>query len=162
MVRGFAAGCISHRWTKRWLTTAPLCPVATPQSIKEEKGSDAAVAALARALDGPTLLVKGKADRISNGDEVEEMLFVEEAGGLKRCGGQGDVLSGCLATFLAWTTASRTLGHGTNVAEDRLPLLAAYGASTITRRCSHKAFKRTGRAMLAHDMIAEIGDAYTQ
>lgn len=131
-------------------------------SVKEDKGSDAAVVALAKALDGPTLLVKGKADRISNGSK-DGILFSDEAGGLKRCGGQGDVLSGCLGTFLAWVSASQAIGHlGKDVPEERLPLLAAYGASVVTRRCSHQAFKRTGRAMLAHDMIDEVGASYAQ
>lgn len=129
------------------------------QSIKEERGSDAAVHALAKALDGPTLLVKGKTDRITNGNG--EMLYVDEPGGLKRCGGQGDVLSGTLGTFLAWLQITQEENKG-NVAEDRRPLLAAYGAGTVTRFCSRSAFKRTGRAMLAHDLLEEIGKAYTK
>jgi ATP-dependent NAD(P)H-hydrate dehydratase len=126
-------------------------------SIKEAKGSDEAVKALARALDGPTLLVKGPTDRITDG---KTMYTVDEPGGLKRCGGQGDVLSGCTSTFLAWAQSVKELGK-LNVEEAKIPLLAAYGASTVTRRCSREAFKRQGRAMLAHDLIEEIGKSYT-
>jgi ATP-dependent NAD(P)H-hydrate dehydratase len=126
-------------------------------SIKEEKGSDAAVKALAKALNGPTLLVKGQTDRITDG---ETLLVVDEPGGLKRCGGQGDVLSGCTSTFLAWAQSTTELGK-VKIDEGKIPMLAAYGASTITRRCSREAFKRQGRAMLAHDLIEEVGKAYT-
>lgn len=130
-----------------------------PQSIKEEKGSDAAVSAVAKALDGPTLLVKGKADRISNGKD--DILSVDEPGGLKRCGGQGDILSGTLATFLAWTQVTQEEKDG-GISMSRRPLLAAYGAATVTRFCSREAFKRAGRAMLAHDLLEEIGKSYSQ
>jgi ATP-dependent NAD(P)H-hydrate dehydratase len=125
--------------------------------ITEEKGSDEAVKALAKALDGPTLLVKGQTDRITDG---ESMLVVDEPGGLKRCGGQGDVLSGATSTFLAWAQSTKELGN-LKMDESKIPMLSAYGASTITRRCSREAFKRQGRAMLAHDLIEEIGKAYT-
>ena len=126
-------------------------------SIKEPAGSDEAVKALALALDGPTLLVKGQTDRITDG---KTMLVVDEPGGLKRCGGQGDVLSGATSTFLAWAQSTKELGN-LAIDEDRVPLLAAYGASMVTRRCSREAFKKQGRAMLAHDLIEEIGRAYT-
>lgn len=116
--------------------------------------------ALAAAFQGPTLLVKGAKDRIANASG--DILYIDEEGGFKRCGGQGDVLSGCLATFLAWASASQLLGHAKDIPETRLPLLAAYGAGVITRRSSHQAFKSAGRAMLAHDMLEQIGGAYTQ
>lgn len=89
------------------------------------------------------------------------MLYVEERGGLKRCGGQGDVLSGSLATFLAWTQVTQEEKNG-SISEARRPLLAAYGASSVTRFSSREAFKRAGRAMLAHDLLEEVGKAYTQ
>ncbi len=44
---------------------------------------------------------------------------------------------------------------------DDLPLLAAVGASNVTRTASRAAFKRHGRGMLTSDMIGEIGLAYT-
>jgi ATP-dependent NAD(P)H-hydrate dehydratase len=127
-------------------------------SIKEEAGSDAAVVALAKALDGPTLMVKGKEDRITNGRD--EMLRSDEPGGLKRAGGQGDVLSGTCATFLAWTQVTQEEGEG-QIAQDLRPMLAAFGASTITRFCSREAFKQQGRALVAHDLIDHVGKAYS-
>jgi ATP-dependent NAD(P)H-hydrate dehydratase len=54
---------------------------------------------LSEALKGVIILQKGQVDIISNGQEV---LKGEEKGGLKRCGGQGDILSGFCGTMMAW------------------------------------------------------------
>lgn len=45
------------------------------------------------------ILQKGAQDIISNGYRTE---VNDTEGGLKRCGGQGDILSGTVGTFLAW------------------------------------------------------------
>ncbi|KAH0582999.1 hypothetical protein H2248_010890 [Termitomyces sp. 'cryptogamus'] len=77
---------------------------------------------VSRALGGVTVLQKGAKDliaidttgeaanlkdsKLEGADEekekTEEAVEVDVEGGLKRCGGQGDVLSGCVGTFLAW------------------------------------------------------------
>lgn len=77
---------------------------------------------VSRELGGVTVLEKGKQDIISidttddaadlkesrlegvdvEKEKTEETVEVDVEGGLKRCGGQGDVLSGCVGTFLAW------------------------------------------------------------
>lgn len=54
---------------------------------------------LAKAFGGVTIIQKGAKDYISNG---EHTLVSDLEGGLKRSGGQGDTLTGSLATFLAW------------------------------------------------------------
>lgn len=59
-------------------------------------------ATLAKALGGVTIIQKGPRDYISNGSYT---LVCDVEGGLKRSGGQGDTLTGSLATFLAWRTA---------------------------------------------------------
>jgi ATP-dependent NAD(P)H-hydrate dehydratase len=56
-------------------------------------------ARLSESLGGVTILQKGSTDIISNDHATEE---VDEPGGLKRVGGQGDILSGLVAAFLAW------------------------------------------------------------
>lgn len=45
------------------------------------------------------MLEKGAIDTISNGRKTHT---VDTSGSLKRCGGQGDVLSGAAGTLLAW------------------------------------------------------------
>ena len=74
---------------------------------------------VSRALGGVTILQKGPQDiictntggasaeeaRISKVDpfeSTEEQVVVDTPGGLKRCGGQGDILSGTVGTALAW------------------------------------------------------------
>ena len=70
---------------------------------------------VSRRLGGVVVLQKGatdviacdtrgeEADGIQEGEEdVVEVVEVDVPGGLKRCGGQGDVLSGCVGTMLAW------------------------------------------------------------
>jgi ATP-dependent NAD(P)H-hydrate dehydratase len=49
-----------------------------------------------------TILQKGPSDIISNGERNE---VIDVQGGLKRVGGQGDILSGAVGTFLAWGKA---------------------------------------------------------
>lgn len=61
-----------------------------PESLAKE---------LAQALGGVTILQKNSVDRITNGNEV---LVNSVEGSVRRCGGQGDVLSGTIGTFLAW------------------------------------------------------------
>ena len=83
---------------------------------------DQRAALVSKSLGGVTVLQKGAKDIISSdttGDEadlkesrmegadvgaemIQETVEVDVEGGLKRSGGQGDVLSGCVGTFMAW------------------------------------------------------------
>lgn len=67
----------------------------------EEEGGELC-AKVAKTLGGVTVLRKGREDWISNG-VVTVRCSVQ--GGRKRSGGQGDTLTGCLGTFLAWRRA---------------------------------------------------------
>ena len=94
-----------------------------------------------------------------------ETLVCDVQGGLKRCGGQGDLLGGTLGTFLAWAKRfeeRRAAGESVpqDIPTENLPQLAAYGASTLTRTASHRGFTRLGRSMLADDLLCELGPAY--
>ena len=132
---------------------------------------DVAVDRLAEALSGPTVLAKGQHDRIASPSGA---LSCDAPGGLKRCGGQGDILSGSLGTMLAWAQRyeERLAADGQVIGLDgavhapvpteRLPLVAAYGASLIARTVSRLGFARHGRSMLADDLLCEIGRAYEE
>lgn len=88
---------------------------------------------LARALGGVTVVQKGPKDFVSNG---ETTLVSDLEGGKKRSGGQGDTLTGSIATFLAWRKAYLDkLWHvgGQTLDEYELIRLAAFGGSAITR-----------------------------
>jgi ATP-dependent NAD(P)H-hydrate dehydratase len=87
---------------------------------------------LAKAFGGVTVVRKGKDDYISNGEKT----FISDVeGGLKRSGGQGDTLTGSLATFLGWRKAyqDKLWDHEGDLDEVELLALAAFGGSVITR-----------------------------
>jgi ATP-dependent NAD(P)H-hydrate dehydratase len=123
------------------------------------------VEALARVLGGVTIIQKGKEDYISNG---ETTLTVDLAGGRKRSGGQGDTLTGAIATFLAWRKAYLDRlweppggGEGEErLGEHELVGLAAFGASAITKECSRLAFVKRGRSLQASDLTDEVHTAF--
>lgn len=66
-----------------------------PDEVKEED----IASKVSESLGGVTVLEKGGVDRITNGSKT---LTVDASGSLKRCGGQGDILSGAAGTLLAW------------------------------------------------------------
>jgi len=113
---------------------------------------------LAKAL-GVTIIQKGKVDYISNGDEV---VISEGQGGLKRSGGQGDTLTGSLATLLAWRSAylEKLWDHEGDMSKEELMNVAAFGGSAITRECSRRAFAKYGRSLQAGDLTGEVFPAF--
>lgn len=90
--------------------------------VDPDTPKDLRASLISRKLGGVTVLQKGPKDIISTdstGDEADlaasqmsganaefekakETAEVDVEGGLKRCGGQGDVLSGVVGTFMAW------------------------------------------------------------
>ncbi|EFQ31304.1 carbohydrate kinase [Colletotrichum graminicola M1.001] len=126
----------------------------------EEAKETAKVEALAKALEGVTVVQKGGKDFISNGKDT---LVVDLEGGLKRSGGQGDTLTGSIATFLGWRNAYLEGLWDTGddkMAEDELVRLAAFGGSAITRECSRRAFLRKGRSLQASDLTDEVHGSF--
>lgn len=66
---------------------------------------------ISKRLGGVTVLEKGGQDVIawdttesssSSDAKSKEVVLVDKPGGLKRCGGQGDILSGAVGTMLVW------------------------------------------------------------
>lgn len=60
---------------------------------------------MSKKLNGVTILQKGQHDLITvyiAETREEKTVIVDSEGGLKRCGGQGDILSGLTGTMLAW------------------------------------------------------------
>jgi ATP-dependent NAD(P)H-hydrate dehydratase len=99
-----------------------------PEGLEGGKAAET----LSKAFGGVTIVKKGKEDWISNGERT----FVSDfEGGLKRSGGQGDTLTGSLATFLAWRKAylDKIWEHDGELDEVELLALAAFGGSAITR-----------------------------
>ncbi|XP_046937714.1 ATP-dependent (S)-NAD(P)H-hydrate dehydratase isoform X1 [Lynx rufus] len=118
-------------------------------------GSDhrEAVRRLSQALGNVTVVRKGERDVMSDGEHVLECAH---EGSSRRCGGQGDLLSGALGVLVHWA-----LHAGPEKTNGSSPLLlAALGACSLTRQCGHQAFQKHGRSTTTTDMIAEIGPAF--
>jgi ATP-dependent NAD(P)H-hydrate dehydratase len=114
---------------------------------------------LAKAFGGVTIVQKGAKDYISNGTHT---LVSDGEGGLKRSGGQGDTLTGCLATMLAYRKAyhDKLWDHGGELEPTETLALAAYGGSAVTRECSRLAFKEKGRSLQAADLTEHVHQAF--
>ncbi|KAH9930357.1 Ribokinase-like protein [Fomitopsis serialis] len=126
---------------------------------------------ISRVLGGVTILQKNKEDIIatdtgstlSGSQSTEEQVVVDTPGGYKRCGGQGDILSGTVGTMLAWGKCYETGAYGDKTLPlSRLPLLAAVGGSMVTRTASRRAFSKQGRGVVTQDMLGEIGGAFAE
>ena len=116
-------------------------------------------AKLSKAFGGVTIIQKGAKDFISNGKHT---LVSDGEGGLKRSGGQGDTLTGSLATLLAYRKAyhDKIWDHEGDLEPSETLALAAYGGSAITRECSRLAFKEKGRALQASDLTEHVHQAF--
>ncbi|KAL2176062.1 Ribokinase-like protein [Thermothelomyces heterothallicus CBS 202.75] len=126
---------------------------------EEEEEETARVEALARALGGVMVLQKGPKDHLSDGSVT---FTVDLEGGRKRSGGQGDTLTGSIATFLAWRKAylDGIWETGGRLKEEELVGLAVFGGSAITRECSRLAFAKKGRSLQASDLTDEVHTAF--
>ncbi|CAM6091920.1 unnamed protein product [Calypogeia fissa] len=114
---------------------------------------------LAEKMSGVTIVQKGKQDLISDGKTV---LCSDYFGSPRRCGGQGDVLSGSTAVFMAWSrqymqninvkhlTVSKSIS--TNPA-----VVAALAGSLILRKAAADAFAKHKRSTLTTDIIESLG-----
>ena len=101
---------------------------------------------------GVTIASKGASDIISNGTTS---LFCDTLGSFRRCGGQGDLLSGSLGTFLHWATRAQTTQFPATV-------LASFAACHMTRECNRRAFNSHKRATTTSNMIDVIGPVFEQ
>ncbi|CEI92087.1 Putative YjeF [Rhizopus microsporus] len=114
---------------------------------------------LSKAFGGVTIVQKGPEDYIANADQV---LKCDAEGGLKRMGGQGDILTGIIAAFLAWGKGyeDEVWEHPHEVDSKDIAMYASWAACTISRTSSRLAFQKYGRAVLTSHMLEEIGQSY--
>uniref|UniRef100_A0A665U7Y4 ATP-dependent (S)-NAD(P)H-hydrate dehydratase n=1 Tax=Echeneis naucrates TaxID=173247 RepID=A0A665U7Y4_ECHNA len=104
---------------------------------------------LSVAMGNLTLVLKGEHDLITDGSKV---ISCNIEGSGRRCGGQGDLLSGSMGVLAHWAHTAFAAG---------LPsLVAAFGACSLTRQCNSQAFQQHGRSTTTSDMIQEIGSAF--
>ena len=106
------------------------------------------------------ILEKAVNDRIY---DTKQMIEVEcPAGGSdRRCGGQGDLLAGSLATFYHWSLNFQPGAESENENIEESPtVLACYAASLLIKHSNKLAWQKLGRSMTAHDMIPFIHEAF--
>ncbi|PKS06470.1 hypothetical protein jhhlp_007218 [Lomentospora prolificans] len=164
LVRGYPDAVL----TPNVVEFGKLCDALGVDAEKAAEGNEggaesesARVEALAKGLKGVTIVQKGAKDYISNGTTT---LTVDVQGGKKRSGGQGDTLTGAIATFLGWRKAYLDglwdSGEGEKIDKDELVGLAAAAGSAITRECSRLAFLKKGRSLQASDLTDEVHTAF--
>ncbi|XP_015518101.2 ATP-dependent (S)-NAD(P)H-hydrate dehydratase isoform X2 [Neodiprion pinetum] len=103
------------------------------------------------------VLHKGAKDVIVDGHKGTETLSCGTSGSPRRCGGQGDLLSGALAVFYWWA-----LSAGPSECALSPAMTASYAASRLTRECNAAAFKIKQRSMLTTDMIEFIQPVFAK
>ncbi|EDV34896.2 uncharacterized protein Dana_GF15143 [Drosophila ananassae] len=96
--------------------------------------------------EGVLVLEKGLTDKIYI-PHTKEIYSMPIGGSGRRCGGQGDLLSGSIATFFFWTLQSN---------QPNPAYLAACASSHFVKKLNLAAFNKLGRGMVASDMIIEI------
>lgn len=108
-----------------------------------------------------TVFKKGAIDEVFSVNS--DLQWKSDIGGSgRRCGGQGDLLSGAIAIFLNWTLANQNKIEIENTADKCLVAssLSCYAASRLIRLCNEKAFAVKGRSMVASDMIEYIHESF--
>eukprot|EP00918_Siedleckia_nematoides_P063710 GHVU01138624.1.p1 GENE.GHVU01138624.1~~GHVU01138624.1.p1 ORF type:complete len:210 (+),score=27.42 GHVU01138624.1:735-1364(+) len=130
-----------------------------PRGSPEEPPLLHKVAAVAAALKGPTVLLKGAADLIvtPRPEGGENWTVVRVPSGARRTGGQGDLLCGCVAAFLCWARKSPTLATGPDTNAIRI---ATAGGCSLIRRASFLAYQKFGRAVSPVNVLDEVGAAF--
>ncbi len=111
---------------------------------------------LAKLLNGVTILCKGSKDVISNGDSSNSVYLVDMEGCPKRCGGQGDILAGCLgvASFWGLRAANKATNNIGNLQSYQIQ--ACLLSSAVTKLASEKAYSFKKRGMTSPDVIEQI------
>lgn len=113
------------------------------------------VADLATAMGNITVVHKGTQDIISNGRYIE---VCDAIGAPRRCGGQGDLLAGALATFLHWSMV-----HGTEgLPPPGATVTAAWGACRLARACALQSYNQNGRSSTTTDLINQIHSEFAR
>eukprot|EP00931_Biecheleriopsis_adriatica_P115119 TRINITY_DN90958_c0_g1_i1.p1 TRINITY_DN90958_c0_g1~~TRINITY_DN90958_c0_g1_i1.p1 ORF type:complete len:391 (-),score=100.77 TRINITY_DN90958_c0_g1_i1:28-1200(-) len=134
-------------------STAVLTPNAAEyrRLAKAVLGDEAAdLRKLCDEMAGPIILQKGAVDRICRPGSA--ILECSEEGAPRRPGGLGDFLAGSLAVLLGWTLAR----------PGAEPMLACQAACTLVRRACKTAFQKRKRAMVAPDVLDEVGDTFEE
>ncbi|KAF8077477.1 hypothetical protein N665_1034s0016 [Sinapis alba] len=133
----------------------------------DEHNAEDQLRSLAKQIGGVTILRKGKSDLISNGEIVKSVSIY---GSPRRCGGQGDILSGSqplivfyvylvsssVAVFLSW---AQQLKSGHESLSENPAILGSIAASGLLRKAASLAFTKHKRSTLTSDIIECLGES---
>ncbi|MBW0499099.1 hypothetical protein O181_038814 [Austropuccinia psidii MF-1] len=133
----------------------------------DEKDPEKLAQQLSSALGGCTVLQKASTDLIARvGFPTIKVSF---EGSPKRSGGQGDILSGLVGTWVAWgklyherQSQKEDEGFEDEITPEDIPVIAATFGSKITRACSRLAYENLGRSMQASDMLGHVAVAFQE
>ncbi|KAI3402479.2 hypothetical protein KGF56_004720 [Candida oxycetoniae] len=116
---------------------------------------------VSQRLGNVLIFRKGESDIIANTKSVVVNSF---PGSPKRVGGQGDTLTGAIATLVNWSNnyLDAMWDNKVEIEIDDAHILACYAASSLVRVASGKAFKKHGRAMQTSNVHEYIHDAYLE
>ncbi|CAI8504834.1 unnamed protein product [Hanseniaspora opuntiae] len=105
------------------------------------------------------VLVKGDSDKIGHLSEkgFSVILKCDYEGGLKRCGGLGDCLTGVISTILAWIEIKQRSKDAETTAHDYIN--AVMTGCCIMREASKQAYNKHGISCVAENVIDEIPNA---
>ncbi|ODV81902.1 Ribokinase-like protein [Suhomyces tanzawaensis NRRL Y-17324] len=116
---------------------------------------------LSKALGNVTVVRKGLHELIVKGDQV---LVNETAGSNKRVGGQGDTLTGAIATLVNWSYNYNNKvwdpEDGAGLSADEANLLACFAACSLVRMASSKAYKKYHRSMQTSNIHEFLSESY--
>lgn len=143
------------------LSSLPPLLDSTEESVSDPKS----VKKLAAALGGVTIVRKGQFDVISDG---KKLVQCTRSGGLRRCGGQGDVLAGIISTLAGWNFGPESAyelseklrkreGHRFTASRT---MLAAWGACALTREASRRAYEQHHRGTTTPLILEHVGPAF--
>lgn len=142
---------------------------------KKEKDKKQLAQKLAETLR-VNILMKGHLDTIAAPDNPTPVQCGID-GSPRRCGGQGDLLSGALVTSYYWAIRNRDKIEYQISNSDKSPKnpdqlspfskltpaqVAAYAASTLIRTSCQTVFSKLGRSMISADVLKEIGSIFAK
>lgn len=116
---------------------------------------------MSRKLGDIIVFRKGEHDLIV---KSSKFLINEITGSNKRVGGQGDTLTGAIATLVNWSNNCilRLWDNQVDLDQEDANLLACFAASSVVRNASSKAFNKYGRSMQTSNVHEYLHESFTE
>ena len=116
---------------------------------------------VSRKLGDIIVFRKGEHDLIV---KSSKFLINEITGSNKRVGGQGDTLTGAIATLVNWSNnyILRLWDNQVDLDQEDANLLACFAASSVVRNASSKAFNKYGRSMQTSNVHEYLHESFTE